>query len=113
MIEGNVCPKNYPVFEGGGLHGDLLVDEGTYIVDRDGRVCITTTSNKWDNLDGDVKKWNQGFVRARFLSNEGDFLTYSNQIRLATENEITLTKAWIGLEICSYNMEKTGQFRLF
>lgn len=109
----NVCPKGYPVFQNEGLHENLLVDKGVYIVERSGRVCITTTSNKWENAPEAVKKLNQGYIRARFLTNEGDFLTYSNQIRLATENEVTLTKAWIGLEKCTYNMEKTGQFRLF
>lgn len=113
MIEDNQCPKNYPIFDNSGIHDNLLVDKNTYIVDRDGRVCITTTSNKWENSLEPVKRLNQGYMRARFLCNKGDFLTYSNQIRLATKEEITLTKAWIGLEICSYNMEKTGQFKLF
>ena len=45
MIEGNRCPEDYPRFKGGGLHGNLLVDEGAYVVERNGRVCITTTSN--------------------------------------------------------------------
>ncbi len=113
MIEDNKCPDNYPIFGNSGIHADLLVDKNTYIVDRDGRVCITTTDNKWENVSEPIKRLNQGYIRARFLSNKGDFLTYSNQIRLATAKEIEITKKWVESEICSYHMEKTGQFRLF
>lgn len=113
MREDNRCPERYPVFQDGGYHENLLVDKNTYIVDRDGRVCLTTTSNKWENLEGSAKEWNQGFIRARFLSNRGDFLTYANQIRLASKKEVEITQEWVKNEISSYNMEKTGQFRLF
>lgn len=41
MIEDNKCPNNYPIFGNSGIHADLLVDKDTYIVDRDGRVCIS------------------------------------------------------------------------
>jgi len=112
MREDNRCPEGYPVFRDGGFHKNLLVDEGTYIVDRYGRVCVTTTSNKWEKLQGSVQEWNQGFVRARYFSNKGDFLTYSNQIRLATAEEVEKTRKWAKSVEMPYEMDKNGQFRL-
>ena len=113
MVEGNCCPEGYPVFKDGGLHENLLVEKGVYIVDRNGRVCITTTSNKWENAPEPVKKLNQGYIRARFLANEGDFLTYSNQIRIATKSEIEATQRWVNDNSLPYRVEETGQLCLF
>lgn len=112
MREDNRSPEGYPIFVDGGLHKNLLVDEGTYIVDRYGKVCITTTSNKWENQRDFVQEMNQGCVRARYLTNKGDFLTYSNQIRLATAEEVEKTRKWAKSVEMPYEMDKNGQFRL-
>ena len=67
MISDNRAPEGYPEFEDGGLHKNLLVDENTYIVDRYGKVCITTTSNKrWASLSQSVRELNEGYLRARY-----------------------------------------------
>jgi hypothetical protein len=93
------------------INGVIYVDEGQYIVDRDGDIRIATTSNKKWEPDTPLASWNRGFIRAKYIGNEDDSLEYTNQCRIATEEEIANAKSWTKSEF-SYRIDNRGQLLL-
>jgi hypothetical protein len=86
--------ETYPQFKEAEFRGDfnLFVNDGDYIVNRDGNVMIVTSGNmkyKENGLD-----FNKPFLRARYIDNVDDSLEYANQIRFATKEEIATSKDW-------------------
>ena len=103
---------SYPNFEPADLiAGIIYVDVDTYIVNRDGDVMIVTSSNrKWEE-DTPLASWNRGFIRAKYIGNEDDSLECTNQIRLATKEEIANAKSWTKSD-SSYKIDSRGQLLL-
>ena len=88
---------NYPTFAEAEFEYEkvLYVNDGDYIVDRDGRVEIVTSGNMEYKVNKAVyAEWNRGFLRARYLGNKDDAMEYANQIRKATAGEIKIAKAY-------------------
>ena len=113
----NRKPTNYPSFPPAEFSNDnLYVRKGEYVVDRDGDILQVTKGNaKWLG-DKVYNPWmrdlNKGYLRAKYISNSGDFLYYANQIRYATEEEIAEIKAW-KKTTKHYSVESSGQLTLF
>lgn len=93
------------------IDGVIYVDTDTYIVNRNGDIMITTTSNKKWEEDTPLASWNRGFIRAKYIGNEDDSLEYTNQMRLATEKEIAYAKTWTKSN-SSYKIDYKGQLLL-
>lgn len=93
------------------ISGVIYLEEGTYFVNRDGDIRIATTSNKKWEEDTPLASWNRGFIRAKYIGNEDDSLEFTNQIRLATENEIANAKSWTKSD-SSYKIDSRGQLLL-
>lgn len=94
--EGTKDP-NYPHFEPADFNeeGVTFVNDGDYIVDRDGYIAVVTSGNmKWKDSKEASAEWNNGYLRARHLRVKQDGMEYANQIRLATPEEIAIAKAY-------------------
>lgn len=107
----NAPPENYPIVGyNEGLHDNLIVRNGIYVVNRNGQVVVTTTGNdRWDKDDA----LNRGFFRAKYIGNRDDYLEYANQCRLATRKEIEKTIAWVKNEKSPYRRTSSGQMAFF
>jgi hypothetical protein len=87
----------YPMFRPAQFMGDmnLIVEVGEYLVDRDGRIFIATTSNAGPYQNDYIRDINEPFLRGRYLGNTGDSVRYANQIRRATASEIEEAKRYV------------------
>ena len=104
--------ESYPTAEPAEMiAGVIYVDEGQYVVNRNGDIMIATTSNKKWEEDTPLASWNRGFIRARYIGNEDDSLEYTNQMRLASEKEIASAKSWTK-SASSYKIDTRGQLLL-
>lgn len=94
----NSVPEDpdYPVFDEADFEYErcLIVSNGDYIVDRDGRIEIVTSGNNGDYPNEFIERTNKPYLRARFLKNRDDAMEYANQIRLATPAEIKIAKEY-------------------
>lgn len=87
-------PDDYPTFEqpetAFNPNGtNLIVEIGDYVVNRDGHICIATTSNAGPYPNDFLRSINESCFRARYLGESGDYLELANQSRKATKAEIT------------------------
>lgn len=73
---------------------NLIVQKDQHIVNSDGEIMIVTSPNKKTYPNSFLKSINQGYIRARYLGNKDDSLEFANQIRLATEKEVKLSKKY-------------------
>lgn len=103
----------YPNFEPRVISKRLVqVEEGDYIIDRDGDIRIVTSGNKkYFPTEAFVDTINAGYFRAKYLENEDDSLEYANQCRLATKAEIIKAKSWTKSS-SSYKIDSRGQLLL-
>lgn len=86
---------DYPNFKPAPFRkSNLLVNEGQYIVDRDGDIRIATTSNNVEYPNDFLRGINEGFFRAKYIGNKDDSLDYANQCRLATLKEIAAAQEY-------------------
>jgi hypothetical protein len=72
---------------------NCIVAVGDYIVNREGEIMITTTSNAGYTTDFD-KMVNEPAIRARYIGNTGDLMECANQMRKATPAEIRRAKRY-------------------
>lgn len=107
----NRLPDDYPVFpEAEFSDKNLIVQIGDYVVDRDGHIGITTTSNAGPYPNEFLRDMNEYCFRAKYLGNVDDYMWFANQCRKATKSEITKAEKWAS-EI-QFNTDWTGQVRL-
>ena len=99
----NGLDSNYPTFEppetafnpkydAKGKSINLIVDVDDYVIDREGRICIATTSNRGPYPNEFLRDINEGSFRARFIGESDDGLECANQCRLATAAEIKIAR---------------------
>lgn len=112
----NGLPENYPQFSPADFLGDkdMIVEDGNYIVDRNGHLLEVTHGNaryakSSHPYDTSI---NIHYFRAKYLSNADDGLGYANQIRLATKDEIQTVKDWLS-QSEHYKANREGQLILF
>jgi hypothetical protein len=86
--------RNYPTFEPAEFSEDApgRFNTDDYVIDTDGRIRqITSGNEQW--FGGSVMDdWNRGYLRAKYIGNKDDSMTYANHIRLATKEEIAKAK---------------------
>jgi hypothetical protein len=66
----------------------VTVRVGDYVVNRGGDIVIATTSNAGPYANEFVRDLNEGYFRAKYIGNHGDYLEFASQARLATIAEI-------------------------
>ena len=67
---------------------NLIVAVGDYIVNDDGDIMLTTTSNRENYPNEFLRNLNEPYFRAKYLGNADDSLEFANQCRHATAEEI-------------------------
>lgn len=111
----NRLPEDYPVFpEAEFMETNLLVDVGTYVVDRDGHIGIATTENKLfygkPYPNDFLREINEGCFRGKYLGNADDSMWFANQCRLASKSEIKAAEKWAaGIK---HHIDWKGQLQL-
>lgn len=89
---------------------NLIVQIGDYVVNRDGDIVITTTSNAGEYPNEFLRDLNQGCFRAKYIGCRDDYLELANQSRLATAEEISRAQ---GYTRSDRHVSSTGQVALF
>lgn len=92
----NSRPKDiaYPTAEPAEMGELVIVQVGDYVVNRDGDILITTTSNAGEYPNEFLRDLNQGNFRAHFLGCRDDYLEFANQCRKATAEEISRAQSY-------------------
>lgn len=106
--------NTYPNFTPAEFLGNkfIFVDDEDIIVNSNGDVMVVTTGNvRWKDKDSFLRDLNIGYIRAKYLNNTDDSLEHTNQIRLATEEEISAAKSWTNSKF-SYKVDSKGQLLL-
>jgi hypothetical protein len=100
---------NYPNFEPSDFNEtNLIVDEGQYVINRDGDIEITTTANHNPSWNSFLVMINEGCFRTKYIGNKDDSIEYANQTRFATAKEIAIAKKYVQPHKVLFNSKGQG-----